>query len=153
MSTDRPTPVAPNRSGPLITPELDAFLREANPAVIATVRGPDAPHSTATWYDWENGRVLLNMDESRARRRWMTPGAGVSLTVLDREGWDVHVTLVGRVDELRDDPDLTDIDRLSTRYLGEPYPVRDRPRFTAWITIDSWHYWDSQGRRIPVGNR
>jgi PPOX class probable F420-dependent enzyme len=124
-----------------IPPAIAAFLNEPNPAVVATVRRNGRPHSAATWYDWQDGRVLLNMDVSRARLGWMAPGSPVSLTVLDRDDWYVHVTLEGRVAELRDDPDLIDIDRLSSRYRGRPYHARDRPRMSAWITVDAWHGW------------
>ncbi len=124
-----------------IPPDIEAFLREPNPAVVATVRHDGRPHSAATWYDWEDGRVLLNMDASRARLGWMTPGSPVSLTVIDRDDWYVHVTIEGRVAELRDDPDLVDIDRLSTRYRGQRYRLRDRPRVSGWITVDAWHGW------------
>lgn len=130
--------------------DVDAFLAEANPAVIATTRAPNDPHSVATWYDWEAGRVLVNMDESRARLRWMTVGSRVSLTVWDKDDWYVHVTVAGRVAELHDDPDLADIDRLSTRYRGQPYYVRDHKRVSAWIDVDSWHSWDARGRRISA---
>ena len=37
--------------------------------------------------------------------------------------------------------DLRDIDRLSIRYIGEPHPLRDNPRVSAWIEIDPWHAW------------
>ena len=40
--------------------ELDELVGRANPAVVATVRPDGAPHTAATWYDWEGGRVLLN---------------------------------------------------------------------------------------------
>jgi hypothetical protein len=43
--------------------------------------------------------------------------------------------------EIADDPDLTDIDRLSTHYNGSPYPTRDRRRVSAWIAVESWHGW------------
>lgn len=132
---------------------VETFLAAANPAVISTTRRPNTPHSVATWYDWEDGRILVNMDGSRARLRWMVVGSRVSLTVLDRDDWNVHVTLEGHVAELRDDPDLVDIDRLSTRYGGGPYSVRDRKRVSAWIAVDSWHSWDSQSRRIATGQR
>jgi hypothetical protein len=44
-----------------VPPEVDAFLAEPNPAVVATVSPSGAPHTAATWYDWEDGRVLLNI--------------------------------------------------------------------------------------------
>lgn len=134
-----------------LPPDVVAFLADPNPAVIATIRPSGAPHSAATWYDWEGDRVLVNMDQTRARLRWMPVGTRVSLTVLDKDDWSVHVTLEGQIVELRDDPDLVDIDRLSTRYTGQPYPIRTRTRVTAWIAIDAWHAWDSRRRRITSG--
>src|SRR5262249_55845755 len=47
--------------------ELSEFLALPNPAVIATLRADGSPHTAPTWYDWEDGRVLLNMDASRVR--------------------------------------------------------------------------------------
>ena len=26
-------------------------------------------------------------------------------------------------------------------YIGEPYPMRDRRRFSAWIEVERWHAW------------
>jgi len=54
-----------------LPPELDEFLSRPNPAVIATLRPDGSPHTVPTWYDWEDGRVLLNMDESRLRLRFL----------------------------------------------------------------------------------
>ena len=47
--------------------EIVEFIRQPNAAVIATVRSDGAPYSAATWYDWEDGRVLVNMDAERLR--------------------------------------------------------------------------------------
>lgn len=44
-----------------------AMLRKANPAVVTTLRSDGQPVSTATWYLWDEGRVLVNMDEGRKR--------------------------------------------------------------------------------------
>jgi hypothetical protein len=52
---------------PPLPAELDEFLRRPNPSVIATLRPDGSPHTAATWYLWEDGRVLVNMDESRKR--------------------------------------------------------------------------------------
>jgi PPOX class probable F420-dependent enzyme len=126
---------------PPLPPRLDAFLAKPNAAVIATVRPDGSPVTVATWYDWEGGRVLVNMDEGRRRIARLRANPRVSLTVLDMPNWGSHVSLQGRVVSLEDDPDLRDIDRLSMRYLGEPYPQRDRRRVSAWIEIERWHAW------------
>jgi PPOX class probable F420-dependent enzyme len=124
-----------------VTPEVDAFLREAHPAVVATIRPDGSPHSVATWYDWDDGLVLLNMDESRARLGHLRRDPRVALTVLDKDDWYRHVTLRGHVIRIADDPDLTDIDRLSMRYRGRPYRTRDRKRVSAWMRPDTWFAW------------
>lgn len=119
-----------------------AMLKKPNQAVIATVRSDGQPVSTATWYLWEDdGRVLVNMDEGRKRLDHMRNDPRITLTVLDEGSWYTHITLIGRVVELRDDEGLADIDRLSRHYGGRPYPQRDRSRVSAWIEIDRWHGW------------
>ena len=128
-----------------------AVLRKPNPAVISTVRADGHPVSTATWYLWDDGRVLINMDEGRKRLDHVRNDPRVTLTVLDKEDWYTHVSLIGRVVELREDPELTDIDRLAEHYLGQKYPQRDRGRVSAWIEIDRWHGWGSMKDSSQAG--
>ena len=107
---------------PPVPPDVDAFLRRPNPAVIATVRPDGSPHTVATWYDWDGARVLVNMEVMRLRLRFMRRDARVSLTALGEENWYSHVSLLGRVVSLEEDPNLVDIDRLAMRYAG-PLPA------------------------------
>ncbi|WP_055590938.1 PPOX class F420-dependent oxidoreductase [Peterkaempfera griseoplana] len=128
-------------SNPPLPDTAVAMLRRPNPAVIATLRSDGQPVTTPTWYLWDDGRVLVNMDEGRKRLEHVRHDPRVTLTVLDEGDWYTHVTLIGRVAEMRDDEDLADIDRLARQYLGKPYPQRDRARVSAWIEIDRWHGW------------
>ncbi|WP_055490311.1 PPOX class F420-dependent oxidoreductase [Streptomyces sp. TP-A0356] len=129
-------------SKPPLPPEAVELLRRPNPAVIATLRADGAPITTPTWYLWEeDGRVLVNMDEGRVRLGHVRRDPRVSLTVLDKDDWYTHITLIGRVTEIREDEDRSDIDRLSEQYIGKPYPDRVRDRVSAWITVDRWHGW------------
>jgi PPOX class probable F420-dependent enzyme len=121
--------------------DVDEFLQRPNPAVIASLRSDGSPHSVATWYDWENDRALVNMDESRVRLQFMRHDPRVALTVLDDDDWGRHVSLLGRVVSLEEDVDLRDIDRLALRYTGGPFRTRDRRRFSAWVDVDAWHGW------------
>jgi PPOX class probable F420-dependent enzyme len=124
-----------------VPPEIDAFLTRPNPAVVATVSPSGTPHSAATWYDWEDGRVLLNMDESRLRLRYLRANPAVALTVLGEESWYAQVTLLGRIVSIEEDPELVGIDRLSIRYGDGPFHNRDAKRFTAWMQPERWSSW------------
>jgi PPOX class probable F420-dependent enzyme len=118
-----------------------AMLRKPNPAVITTVRRDGQPISAATWYLWEDGRVLVNMDEGRKRLEHLRDNPRVALDVLEEGNWYTHVSLIGHIDELRDDVGLADIDRLAQHYVRNPYPQRDRRRISAWIAVDGWFGW------------
>ena len=127
---------------PPLPDELQALLREPNPAVMASLKPDGGPLSVATWYLWEHGRLLVNLDHSRARLEHLRTDGRVSLTVLDTDDWYRHVSLRGSVAEIVADVGLKDIDRISDHYRGEPYRNRDSPRFSVWIDVDRWHAWN-----------
>src|SRR2546430_15734526 len=95
-----------------VPPDISEFLSRANPAVVATLRADGSPHTVPTWYDWDDGRVLLNMDESRLRLRHLRGDPRAALTVMDAGDWYRHVSLIGEGVSIEDDADLADIDRL-----------------------------------------
>ncbi|MFJ2765577.1 PPOX class F420-dependent oxidoreductase [Streptomyces prasinus] len=128
-------------SKPPLPPEADALLGRANPCVMATLRSDGTPVSTPTWYVWEDGRVLISLDEGRVRLKHLRRDPRVTLTVLADDDWYTHVTLIGRVVELNDDEGLAGIDRISRHYTGNPYPDRVRARVSAWIEVERWHGW------------
>jgi PPOX class probable F420-dependent enzyme len=117
------------------------LLAKPNPAVVATLRSDGTPVTVATWYALEDDRILLNMDHSRVRVQHLRQDPRVSVTVLDEADFHTHVSFMGQVVEWVEDEQLADIDRLSERYTGRPYAVRDRPRVSAWVGIDRWHSW------------
>ena len=121
--------------------ELIAFLSEPNPAVIATLRADGSPHTAPTWYDVDDDLILLNMEDSRLRLRHMRRDPRVALSVLGKDSWYEHVSLLGRIVRIEDDRDLTGIDRLSRRYEGRPFRTRDRLRVNAWMLPARWHGW------------
>jgi PPOX class probable F420-dependent enzyme len=126
---------------PPLPAHLQEVLAKPNPAIMGTVTPDGRPNTVATWYVWEDGRALVNMDEGRRRLEYLRQQPYVSLTVLDGGEWYRHITLHGRA-ELHDDSDLSDIDRISTHYLGNAYSQRDRGRVSAWIEVESWHAWN-----------
>ena len=121
------------------------FLKRPNPAVIAFIRPDGYPMSVATWYDWEDGLILVNMHESRSRLRWLRANPKASLTALDEQDWYRHVSLYGSVVKFAADADLADIDRLCVRYTHKVFSNRRAKRVSAWIEPHGWHGWDDQG--------
>ncbi|HEV3358601.1 MAG TPA: TIGR03618 family F420-dependent PPOX class oxidoreductase [Pseudonocardiaceae bacterium] len=126
---------------PPVPGEISDMLANPNPAIIATVRPDGQPVSVATWYRWDNGRILVNMDHGRKRLDYLRENPRVSLTVLAGADWHSHVSVQGHIAELTDDTDLADLDRIAQHYIGRAYPKRDRKRVSALIDIDRWHGW------------
>ena len=124
-----------------LPPEIDEFLRLPNPAVVASLRSDGSPHTVATWYLWDGERLLLNMDESRLRLRFMRRDPRVALTALGDGEWYRHASLLGEVAEIREDDGLADIDRLAVHYTGSPFGNRAARRFSALVEPSAWHAW------------
>ena len=128
-----------------LPPAIDDFLSRPNPAVMATLRPDGSPHTAPTWYDWEDGRALVNMEASQRRLANIRRDPRVAMSVLDDGSWYRHVTLSGRVVSIEADPDHRDMDRLSVRYTGLPHERRDQERWSAWVAITSWYGWVGSG--------
>jgi len=127
--------------------EVQQLLGRPNPAVMVTLRKDGQPVSVATWYLFEGGDIVVNLDASRVRLKHLRRDPRVSLTALAEGDWYTHVSVQGHVTELVDDVELEVIDRLARHYTGEPYRNRDNPRVTARIAIESWHGWGAAAQR------
>src|SRR6476469_9622118 len=132
-----------------VPPKVDEFLARPNPAVVATVRPDGSPHTAPTWYDCEEGRMLLNMEATRLRLAYMRHDSRVAVTALWDESWYRHVSVIGRVVSIEDDRDLVDIDRLALRYTGRRFSRREAKRVSAWVEPDRWHGWEGGGPWPP----
>lgn len=126
--------------------DVKELLRKPNPAVMVTLRKDGQPVSVATWYLFENDRILVNLDASRKRLGHLRNDPRVSLTALAEGDWYTHVSVQGKVAELVDDEGLDDIDRIATHYTGKPYSNRDNARISAWVEIETWHGWGGAAR-------
>jgi len=121
---------------------IAGFLRQPNPAVMATLAKDGRPITVATWYMLQDdSRILLNLDGGRLRLGHLRRDPRVALDVLDLADWYSHVALQLVVTEIVDDPDMVDIDRLSVHYTGGQYSNRERPRVSAYAEIQSWMGW------------
>ncbi|MEV6094875.1 PPOX class F420-dependent oxidoreductase [Nocardia sp. NPDC051981] len=124
------------------------FLSRPNPAIFASNRPDGQPVSVATWYLYENGRILVNLADFRKRLDYLRQDPRISLTVLDGDNWYSHVSIQGRIVSLENDPDSSVIDRIAQHYIGSDYAVRDQKRVSAWIEIDRWHAWGDIANKV-----
>ncbi|HEY5857661.1 MAG TPA: TIGR03618 family F420-dependent PPOX class oxidoreductase [Aldersonia sp.] len=126
---------------PPLSADAEKMFVRPNYATMSTLRPDGQPVSVATWYLYENRRVLVNMDARRKRVEHLGNDPRVSLTALDPDDWFTHLSIVGMVVQLVDDADLVDIDRIARHYTGDQYGVRGDPRISVWIEIDRWFGW------------
>lgn len=136
-----------------LTDEIRTFLRKPLPCVIATLGKKGQPVTAATWYELQDDdTILLNIEVGRARLRHVAADPRVALTILG-ESWYHAVSVQGTVIDVRDDPDLTDIDRVARHYTGKDYAVRDKGRQTMVVAIDSVFAWASSSAPTPIVSR
>jgi PPOX class probable F420-dependent enzyme len=103
---------------PLSPDEVDEFLRQPIVAVMATV-GPDgAPHAVPTWFDYEDGEIVLHMGSGSRRYRNLQGNSGLTLVVDTKTPPYKVVVAQGRVclDVGTDDDRAV---RMAVRYLSE----------------------------------
>ena len=124
-----------------VTAQIAEFLSRPNPAVFASNRPDGQPVSVATWYLYEDGRILVNLAAERKRLEYLSKDPRVTLTILDSDSWYRHVSVQGKVVSLEQDPDSSVIDRISRHYIGTDYAARDQKRVSCWIEIERWHVW------------
>jgi Pyridoxamine 5'-phosphate oxidase len=113
------------------------LIRRASPPL----RRDGRPVSTATWYLRDDGRVLLNMDADRKRLEQMRHDPRVALDLLDESDWYTHVSMTARLEKLREDTGLADIDRLAPAVHGQAVPAARPPLDQRGIAVDGWHRW------------
>lgn len=108
-------------------PELvRTLLERPSLAHVATVMPDGSPHSVPVWIGLEDGRAaFLTAPSSRkARNLAHDPRVCISLTAPDAPTTMAQVR--GRVtDRIDGDRGWAIIDRISDKYLGQPYPLRE----------------------------
>jgi hypothetical protein len=112
-----------------------AMLGKPNPTVITTLRQEGQPVSTATRYVWDDGRVLVNMDEGRKRLEHMPDDPGSPSTTATGAPTSASPATARR--RVRTPAWPTSTARPGSTRAGRT-PQRDRRRISAWIAVDGW---------------
>jgi PPOX class probable F420-dependent enzyme len=103
--------------------DVRTLLEGPNYAHLATVLPDGSPHSVPVWVELEGNRIafLTHPDSRKARNLAHDPRVAISVT--DREQPFAMAQVRGRVAERLEGNDAwTIIDRISHKYIGQPYP-------------------------------
>lgn len=103
-----------------LTEAQAAFLREANYAVVTTLRADGSPHATVVWVDTDGEHVLFNITPERVKARELEHDPRVSVLAVDR-GDPYRWLSVSGTAELTEEGANAHADRLSRKYRGRDY--------------------------------
>jgi PPOX class probable F420-dependent enzyme len=108
-----------------LTLEVRHLLDRPNYAHVATLLPDGAPHSVPVWIavEGDNLAILTGPGSRKARNIERDPRVAISLIDVDQPF--LSVLIRGQVVELVDgDRAWEIIDRISQKYIGQPYPLR-----------------------------
>jgi PPOX class probable F420-dependent enzyme len=107
------------------------LLEAPSTAHIATLLPDGAPHSAPVWVDLEGEYVAFQTSPNSRKGRNIARDPRVAISMTNRDMPNDSAHLRGRVVRIVDDEEgWAIVDRLSNKYLGIPYPIReDRAAF------------------------
>jgi len=108
--------------------ELVDLLTGSTLGHVTVITPAGALMTHVMWVDYEDGRILTSSRVGSAKGRALRADPRVSISVVDRANPWRWVTVSGRVVEIRPDTGLTFIDKMSRRYTGRDYMMRDMER-------------------------
>jgi PPOX class probable F420-dependent enzyme len=130
--------------GTAIPDDLTYLLTTDILAHVAAIRPDGGIAAYLMWVDWDGEHVLTSSRVGSIKARNWRRNPQASVTVVDRSDPWRFIIVRGRVTDVRPDEGLAFIDKLSMRYTGALYRMRDFEREIFTITPD--HVKASHGR-------
>ncbi|PYX88578.1 MAG: PPOX class F420-dependent oxidoreductase [Acidobacteria bacterium] len=124
-----------------LSSEIKQLLDHPNFVHLATLMADGSPQSVPVWAGREGEHILICTGEASLKSRNTLRNNHVALSVIDLNNPYEEAQLRGRVVEHRPDRDFKDMDRISHKYTGKPFPFRNpEGRVTLVIEIDKARY-------------
>ena len=119
-----------------LSTDILALLERPNIAHVATLRADGAPHTVPVWIGLEGDRLAILTSPQSQKAQNLVRDPRVAISVTDRDQPTSMAGIRGRVtDIVRDEPAWEIIDRISHKYVGQPYP-RGEDRIVFIIEVD-----------------
>lgn len=133
--------------------DVKALVDTASFAHLATLMADGSPHSVPVWIDRDGDRLLICTGESSLKAKNTRRDPRVGISIVDFHDPYREVQLRGRVIERRPDGECKDIDRVSHKYTGKPFPFRQpEGRVTLVIEVKKATYLKLPFEHTPPGS-
>jgi PPOX class probable F420-dependent enzyme len=105
--------------------DVRALVDGANYAHVATLLPDGAPHTVPVWIAVEHGRLAFLTDPASRKARNLDRDPRTAISITDHAQPFSMAEIRGRAGgRLEGDEAWAIIDRMSHKYLGQPYPLR-----------------------------
>jgi PPOX class probable F420-dependent enzyme len=119
-----------------LSDDVKALIRGANFAHLSTLMPDGSPQAAPVWVDLEGDRILIATGEGSLKAKNTRRDGRVALSVVAYANPYVEAQLRGRVAERWTDADFKIIDRISRKYTGTEFPVRQNPEQRVVLVIE-----------------
>jgi PPOX class probable F420-dependent enzyme len=107
--------------------EVEELLRGRNFAHLASLLPDGSPHSVPIWVGVEDGRIAFFTGAESRKARNLERDGRVAISITDDRNPYRSAWIRGRiVDRFTGHRANAIVDRISMRYTGQPFPMRDR---------------------------
>ena len=114
------------------------LLRRPSPCFVATVMPDGSPQLTQTWVSTDGVHILINTPDHSQKARNVAREPHVAVNVVDPGNTRRYFAVRGRVIATTTEGGAENINEISGKYLGRPYPnFSGRPETRMIMTIEA----------------
>ena len=119
-----------------LSQEIKQLLDRPNFAHLATLMPDGSPQSVPVWVGRDGDLILVCTGEGSLKARNTRRDPRVALSIVDFHDPYLEAQLRGRVAERWTDADFKIMDRISRKYTGKDFPMRDNPDQRVVLVIE-----------------
>jgi len=122
--------------GIALSDDVKALVRGANFAHLATLMPDGSPQVAPVWVDLEGDRILVCTGENSLKAKNTRRDSRVGMSIVAFDNPYAEAQLRGRVAERWKDGDFKIMDRVSRKYTGKEFPMRQNPAERIVLVIE-----------------
>jgi PPOX class probable F420-dependent enzyme len=108
-----------------LSQEVKQFLDRPNFVHLSTLMSDGSPHVAPVWAMREGDRILINTSDTSIKGKNTKANPRVALSIVDFQDPYEELQIRGRIVDREPDPDLKTMDKISHKYIGKPFPLRE----------------------------